>query len=448
MRTLFYNALVHGGGQPFQGWVLVDDMFISDIGSGDPPHPIVMQVDTSVNLEGKWLLPGVIDTHVHFREPGLTHKADMASESRAAVAGGVTSIIDMPNTVPQTTTMDAWEQKMSLAAEKCLTNYAFFIGATNGNYRQLADLDSTLIPGIKVFLGSSTGSMLVNNNEALDAIFSLPNLIAVHCEDEVTISRNIAAAKAAMGTDVPVALHPQIRSEEACMLATQAAVERASRLNTRLHVLHLSTADELNLFSPGSFSRKRITAEACVQHLWFTADDYSRLGARIKCNPAIKTAADCKALREALTDGRIDTVATDHAPHLLQEKQGGALKAASGIPMIQYSLPAMLTLANQIGLSTARVVELMCGNPAGIYAIDRRGTLKKGYYADMVVIDPHGVTHAADENVLSKCGWTPFQGMEFPMKVSATYINGRCVYEGGTVYPHKAMPLQFNNASC
>lgn len=448
MRTLFYNALVHGGGQPFQGWVLVDDMFIAGMGAGEPPVPVATQVDRSVELGGKWLLPGVIDTHVHFREPGLTHKADMASESRAAVAGGVTSIMDMPNTVPQTTTIGAWEEKMSLAADKCLTNYAFFIGATNGNYEQLTRIDTTRVPGVKVFLGSSTGSMLVNDNEVLDAVFSLPNLIAVHCEDEAAISCNIAVVKATMGADVPVPFHPRIRSEEACFLATQAAVRRARRLNTRLHVLHLSTARELDLFSPGPFSQKQITAEACVQHLWFTADDYQRLGARIKCNPAIKTTADRQALRNALMDGRIDTVATDHAPHLPEEKRGGALKAASGIPLIQYSLPAMLTLARETGISTARVVELMCGNPAGIYAIDRRGKLKKGYYADMVVIDPHGVTRAADEAVLSRCGWTPFHRMEFPVEVTATYINGRCAYEEGKVYPHNAMPLQFNNSSC
>lgn len=425
----------------------MDGMYIADMGVGEPSESVAMQVDRSVDLRGKWLLPGVIDTHVHFRDPGLTHKADMASESRAAVAGGVTSIIDMPNTVPQTTTIDAWEAKMALAADNCLTNYAFFIGATNSNYEQLTRIDTTRVPGVKVFLGSSTGSMLVDANEVLDAVFSLPYLIAVHCEDEATISRNIAAVKADMGTDVPVSLHPQIRSVEACFQTTQAAVRRALRLNTRLHVLHLSTAKELELFSPGAPSRKQITAEACVQHLWFTDDDYQRIGARIKCNPAIKTEADRQALRQALIDGRIDTVATDHAPHLLQEKQGGALKAASGIPMIQYSLPAMLTLAREIGISSARVVELMCGNPADIYAIDRRGALRKGFYADMAVVDPQGVTCAADENVLSKCGWTPFHRTEFPIAVTATYINGRCVYDAGKVYPDKAMPLQFNHTS-
>lgn len=446
MRTLLHNALVFAPGQPFQGWVLTEDRFIEDVGRGEPRAEIRDSAGRILDLEGKWLMPGVIDTHVHFRDPGLTHKADMASESRAAVAGGVTSVIDMPNTVPQTTSVEAWARKMALADENCLVNYGFFIGATNDNSEALTKIDHTRVPGVKLFLGSSTGDMLVNGEAVLDAIFSLPCLIVVHSEDEATIKRNVAAAKERYDNEeVPVNLHPQIRSEEACYVATCAAVERASRLNTRLHVLHVSTAKELDLFSARPLAEKRITAEVCVQHLWFCSDDYVRLGARIKCNPSIKSATDRKALRRALTDGRIDTVATDHAPHLLSEKSGGALRAASGIPLIQYSLPAMLTIAAQEGVPVARVVELMCGNPAALYGIDRRGELRKGYYADMVVVDPDGVTNASDDGVFSKCRWTPFHNMEFPFAVISTYVNGTLVYDRGEVYPHKALPLRFNH---
>lgn len=447
MRILFSNAHVYGPGDPFSGWLLVEDQFISDMGPGKAPQEIAVQVDRIEDLKGKWLLPGVIDTHVHFREPGLTHKADMASESRAAVAGGVTSVIDMPNTVPQTTAIDVWEEKMNLAEEKCVVNYAFFIGATNDNYRQLTNLDPTRVPGVKVFLGSSTGSMLVNDNDALDAIFSLPYLIAVHCEDEAVISSNREILKASYGMEIPVSMHGRIRSADACFVATQAAVRRAMRLDTRLHVLHVSTANELDLFSPGPYSGKRITAETCVQYLWFTEDDYNSLGSRIKCNPAIKSVTDRDALRRALFDGRIDTIATDHAPHLLEEKNGGALRAASGIPMIQYSLPAMLTLAKETGIPVSRIVELMSGNPAGVYSIDRRGALCKGYFADMVVIDPDHTTMASDGNVISKCGWTPFHQREFPVAVEATYVNGKCVYKNGVVTPQKGAPLRFNTVS-
>lgn len=432
--TLLYNALIVNEGKKAIGYVVIDGQFIVTVGEGMPPAAVAGECRDTVDLGGAMLLPGVIDDQVHFRDPGLTHKADLSTESRAAVAGGVTSYMDMPNTKPPTVTVEAVEQKLRHASEVSVTNYSFFIGATNDNAEQLLDCDYSRVPGVKLFLGSSTGNMLVDEEETLTRIFrDVPALIAIHSEDEATIRANRERYVSEMDEDVPVKYHPLIRSREACIISTRRAIERAERYGTRLHVLHVSTAEEVAMFSPKPLTEKRITSEVCVHHLWYTDADYDTLGTRVKMNPAVKSAADRDALREGLRDGRLDIVATDHAPHLLSEKEGNALTAASGAPMVQFSLPVMLELADRGVFTTELVVEKMCHAPAELYGIDRRGYIRPGYYGDLTVVSPDTPYTVTDGMVLSRCGWTPLDGTVLHNRVIKTYVNGRCVYDNGTV---------------
>lgn len=439
---LIHNATIVNERRRFTGSVRIAGETIAEITEGDV---LPEKNEEVLEAEGLLLLPGAIDEHVHFREPGLTHKADMESESKAAVAGGVTSFLDMPNTQPQTTTNELVEEKCALAAKKSVANYGFYLGATHENLSEIQQADPTKICGVKLFMGSSTGNMLVDDNDTLCHLFAeSPLLIAVHCEDELTIRSNITLAKQQFGEAVPLIQHPQIRSAEACYRSTAHAVELAHKYGTRLHVLHLSTAKELSLFDNTNTSQKNITAEACVPHLWFDNSDYARLGTRIKCNPAIKTAADRLALREALTSGKIDTVATDHAPHLWNEKQGYCLQAASGMPSVQFSLTAMLELCRQGCFSAETVVEKMCHAPARLFRINRRGFIRKGYFADLVLIDPQKTWTVAATDIESKCGWSPFEGTTFSHQVVCTFVNGKTIYRKGEFAKITGKRLTFN----
>lgn len=445
MSKLYYNARVVTPVGMITGYVGVDGDRIAAVGEGVPDVELLNDYAEAEDLHGCLLMPGVIDDQVHFRDPGLTHKGDIETESRAAIAGGVTSVMDMPNTKPQTVTVDAWQQKMNRAAICCASNYAFFIGATSDNIEELRRADYSHIPGIKLFLGASTGNMLVTDEKVLDDIFSLGRLVAIHSEDEATIRNNVAAAREKYGEgNVPIAMHPLIRSEEACVKSTRRAIERARRLSTRLHVLHLSTAAELEFLSADALDDKKITAEVCVHHLWFTDQDYAQKGSLIKWNPAVKTEADRDALRKALLNGKIDIVATDHAPHLLSEKEGDALNAASGGPMVQYSLLVMLELSRQGMLSLERVAQLMSANPANLFGIKDRGEIREGAYADLVVVDtsmPHTVTR---DDVISKCGWSPLEGTTFSSTVKLTIINGKEAWRDGRfIDTHAGKPLEF-----
>lgn len=446
MRTLLHNAIIVNEGESYLGYVVIDNETIECVGEGAPSPEIIASVNKVCDLDCKLLLPGVIDDQVHFRDPGLTHKADIETESTAAVAGGVTSFMDMPNTNPQTTSIEAWEAKNKRANQVSLANYAFFIGATNANIDTLLNCDYSRVPGVKLFLGASTGNMLVDNDTALNRIFAeVPALIAIHSEDEAIIRRNRDELQAQMGDNIPVELHPVIRSSEACYESTRRAVEMAKKHGSRLHILHISTDAEMEFLTPGEVTDKKITAEVCVHHLWFTDDDYPRLGSRIKWNPAIKTANDRDSLRRALNDNRIDIVATDHAPHLLSEKEGGALKAASGGPLVQFSLPLMLEMAHNGLFTVETVVEKMCHAPARLFNIDRRGYIRPGYFADLVVVNPNTAYIVSDDMVLSRCGWTPINGETLHNKVLATYVNGHKVYDNGKIdASHKGQPLKFN----
>lgn len=442
MRTVIRDGHIVNEGRVFEGDIVIEDGSIVSVSktsdrrrTGDLP-PDSHQPETVIDARGCYVLPGVIDSHVHFREPGLTDKADIRSESHAAAAGGVTSYFDMPNCVPTTTTPEALDDKFRRAARSSLVNYSFFYGATNDNADTFARLDATRIPGVKLFMGSSTGNMLVDHEQALDGIFRTCKLpLMAHCEDTAVINRNMAEAKSAWGDDPPVGLHAMIRSEEACLASTRKAVALAKKYGTRLHVAHLSTAEELELFEPLSGSKRpRITAEACVGHLLFTQLDHDRLGARIKVNPAIKSPVDQYMLRQALTDGRIATVATDHAPHLLSQKAGGCCRAASGMPMLQFSLVAMLQLVDEGVLPIARVAELMCHNPARLFGVQQRGFLRPGYRADIVVVRPESPWTVTPDILLSKCGWSPLEGHTFRWRVERTLCNGRTVYADGAVH--------------
>ena len=425
----------------FKGTVVIDDDRITDI----LEEGAAIRKDAEViDATGCYILPGVIDSHVHFREPGLTAKADMETESRAAAAGGVTSYFDMPNTVPQTTTLEALEEKFRLAAQKSHVNYSFFFGATNDNYELFSQLPEDRIPGIKLFMGSSTGNMLVDRDEALDKIFSTARLpLMAHCEDTAIINRNMAHYKQQFGEDPDVRLHPLIRSEEACLASTTKAIELAIMHEARLHVAHVTTAEELSLFAPYT---SWITAEATVGHLYFSLTDYQRLGAKIKVNPAIKNFRDCQALRDGLMDGHIATIGTDHAPHLLEQKQGGCAKAASGMPMIQFSLVTMLELVDEGVLSLERLVELMCHNPARLFGVKQRGYLRKGFKADLVIVRPHCPWTVTPDIILSKCGWSPMEGHEYQWHVEKTLCNGRWAYADGIVAADvKGEEIQFSH---
>ena len=430
-RTLINHVTIVNEGRSFRGAVIIEGEVIAAIVEGEVYND--EDFDTAIDGTGCYLLPGVIDEHVHFRDPGLTHKADIASESRAAVAGGVTSVMDMPNTNPQTTTIEAWEAKMQTFAEHSLVNYSCYFGATNNNYQLFSQLDKHLVPGIKLFMGSSTGNMLVDRKESLRQIFGGTDmLIMAHCEDQHTISENTTRYKDADG-DAPISLHPVIRSEEACWLSSQLAVELANEAGARLHIAHISTARELALLSDEPLEKKRITGEVCISHLMFNDTDYQTLGAKVKCNPAIKTKADQEALQQALRSNLVDTVATDHAPHLLIEKQGGALKAMSGMPTIQFSLNCMLELVDKgiIGIET--VVQKMCHNPALLYHIEKRGFIRPGYQADLVMVRPNTTWTVAQDILQSKCGWSPLEGHCFNWKVERTFVNGKLAYTDGQI---------------
>ena len=429
MRTLIKGGTLVNEGKLFDGSILIEDSQIAQIYT--EPHTPEASYDEVIDASGCFVLPGIIDDHVHFREPGLTAKADIESESRAAAAGGVTTYFDMPNTVPQTTTLEALEEKFALAAQKSHVNYSFFFGATNDNAALLPALDVHRIPGVKLFMGSSTGNMLVDRREALETIFASSKLpIMTHCEDTDIINRNMAEAVQKYGEDPKVTHHPEIRSEEACYESTRLAVELARQYQARLHVAHLTTARELELISPHYPS---ITAEATVSHLYFYDRDYTALGTRIKCNPAIKTLHDRDALRDALNDGRISVIGTDHAPHLLSQKEGGCQKAASGMPMIQFSLVTMLELVDQGVLSIERLVELMCHNPARLFEVQRRGFLREGYQADIVLVRPETGWTVTKDLIQSKCGWSPMEGHMYLWRVERTLCNGHTVYQQGRV---------------
>lgn len=443
---LIYNARLVLDRTIKTGYVLINEDKIQEVAAGDPDGHLLDVCNQCINAHGAWLLPGVIDTHVHFREPGLTHKATIASESLAAVAGGVTSYIDMPNVVPPTVTLEALEDKWSRAEKDSVANYSFYVGATAGNVDMLVhDVDYSRVPGVKVFLGSSTGGMLVDDARVLRRIFAeVPALIAVHSEDEMMIRAGMERARQQYGEDVPVQCHPLIRSEEACYQSTRRAVELARELGTRLHVLHLTTARELELFAPGDLASKCITAEACVGHLWFSDQDYLRMGNRIKVNPAIKTVADRDALRRAVASGVIDIVSTDHAPHTLAEKSQKYLKSPSGMPLAQFSLVTMMELARQGWFSIEQVIEKMCHAPARLFGIAGRGYLRTGYQADLVMVEEvsQGYT-LSDHDVRSSCGWTPLAGMVAHHRVTHTWVNGMDVYP---VAPQctPAQELRFN----
>ena len=420
MKTLIKNALLVNEGRTFRGHLLIEDRLIADIIEGDEAPS---GADRVVDASGCYVIPGVIDDHVHFREPGLTRKADIESESRAAAYGGVTTYFDMPNTVPQTTTMEALDEKFQLGAQKSHVNYSFFFGATNDNYPLFRKLDPHRIPGIKLFMGSSTGNMLVDRDEALDHIFAnaAPFRIMAHCEDTGIINRNMAEFKARYGDDPAIWTHPLIRSEEACLTSTLKAIELAILHDARLHVAHVTTAAELEMFAPFT---SMITAEATVGHLYFSLVDYDRLGTKIKVNPAIKNFRDCYALRQGLTDGRVSVIGTDHAPHLLEEKQGGAAKAVSGMPMIQFSLVTMLELVDEGVLPLERLVELMCHNPARLFEVSGRGYLRRGYAADIVVVEKGKPWQVTEEVIQSKCKWSPMMDHEYQWHVRDVFCNG------------------------
>ena len=434
MKTLIFNAFIINEGRSFMGSVLIDGDTIASIQEGNEVFVEKQTAIQWVDAQGKWLLPGAIDDQVHFREPGLTHKGDIRSESSAAVAGGITTFMDMPNTNPQTTTLEALAWKYKRAAEVSMANFSFFFGGTNENVHLISQLDRTRVPGIKLFLGASTGNMLVDKPEALRRFFSETGmLIAVHAEDEAIIRRNKEKYMAENGEALDISFHPLIRSAEACYASSSEAVDRAKRLGTRLHILHLSTEKELPLLDQGPLRERMITGEVCVHHLWFCDEDYHQSGNLIKWNPSIKTKTDRDALRKALNDNTIAIVGTDHAPHLLSEKEGSCLTAASGGPLVQHALLAMLAMASKHIFTKEKVVEKMAHHPAELYRIDRRGFIREGYYADLVLIDPAKPTTVAKENLLYKCGWSPFEGVTFPHAVWKTYVNGKEVYSNGKI---------------
>ena len=433
-RTQIKNATIVNEGRRFIGTLVIDDDRIDEIIEGADSEPVI-PVDETIDGTGCYLFPGVIDDHVHFRDPGLTQKGDFNTESRAAAAGGVTTVFDMPNCNPQTTTMEAFKEKWMIAASKSVVNYGLFFGATAGNAYELGKLDSRKVAGIKLFMGSSTGNMLVDNEVALRAIFESAKLpIMTHCENTQLINENMAKAQAAYGNEPAVEHHPEIRSEEACYQSTALAVKLAQETGARLHVAHISTARELELFDANN---PRITAEACVGHLVFSDKDYAKLGTRIKVNPAIKTEADCHALREALNNDKIYTIGTDHAPHKLSDKMGGCAKAASGMPIIQFSLVSMLELVDKGVLSLERMVQLMCHNPAELLQIENRGYLREGYKADIVMVRPHVPWTLTPNRIQSKCNWSPLEGHVFHWRVERTFCNGFPIFNRGHVTDEK-----------
>lgn len=436
MTTLIRDAVIVNEGKRQNGSMLIDGEQIAAILLAGTALP---EADRVIDAQGALLLPGIIDDHVHLREPGLTHKADTAGESRAALAGGVTSLMDMPNVVPQTTTNALWAERMAIGARECRTNYAYYLGATNDNIEEIKAVDRRRVPAIKLFMGSSTGNMLVDDEQALRQIFSQSPLpIMAHCEDTGRINQRMKEAQAQWGDDPAVETHAWIRDAEACYQSAALAARLAHETGARLHIAHLSTERELELVGGN------ITAEACVGHLVFCDEDYATLDTRIKVNPAIKSRKDRDALRQALKDGRITLVATDHAPHLLSDKHGGARTAASGMPMVQFSLVSMLNLVDEGFISIERLVELMCHAPASLYNIEKRGFLRPGYQADITLVERTPWT-LQQKDVLSKCGWSPLEGRSFSHRVAMTFVNGRLAYDHGTIHDEvRGQALTFN----
>lgn len=448
--TRFIRANIVNEGNVQVGDVLISrDGTIAAVGAACDTHPEAPEA-VQIDCEGLWLMPGAIDDQVHFREPGLTHKGEIATESAAAAAGGITSFMEMPNTVPQALTQQLLQDKYDRAAEVSAVNYSFFMGASNDNIEEVLKTDPRRICGVKVFMGSSTGNMLVDNRTVLEAVFKeSPTLVATHCEDEATIRQNTAAARERFGEFVPIGQHPLIRSAEACYRSSSMAVELAEKHNTRLHILHISTAREVGLFRNDIPSiEKRITAEACIHHLWFTDTDYETKGTHIKWNPAVKTADDREAIRAGILNGRIDVVATDHAPHTIEEKSGSYFQAPSGGPLVQHALPAMLEMVHQGVLPVEDVVNLMAHRVADLFDIEGRGYIRPGYQADLVLVDPNDSWTVSKSNILYKCGWSPFEGTAFKSRIRGTWVNGVQVYDGDRVLTepgnHAGQRLTFN----
>ena len=444
MKTLIKNAIIVNENTLFQGDLLIEGERIAQIGTHITPKGNYEVIEA----EGKYLLPGVIDDQVHFREPGLTHKATIATESRAAVAGGVTTFFEQPNTVPQTVTIPLLEEKFAIAKQSSFANYSFFLGGTNDNLEELKRLDKNACAGVKLFLGSSTGNMLVDNEKTIEAIFNNVDLvIAAHCEDEAIIRKNLAHYQELYGEDIPIAMHPHIRSAEACYLSSSRAIALAEKTGAHLHVFHLSTAKETELFRNDiPLKDKKITAEVCVHHLWFSDADYAEKGSLIKWNPAVKTAEDRSALWTALLDDRLDVIATDHAPHTWEEKhQVGYGRIPSGAPLVQHSLVAMLEKVQEGVISIEKIVEKMCHNPAILFDIADRGYLREGYFADVVLVDMNSPWVVAKDNLLYKCGWSPMEGQGFRSRIVSTWVNGKLAYNEGKLTPaHYGTRIQFN----
>jgi dihydroorotase len=428
MLTLIKNAKLVNEGQVYQADVLIKNQIIKEISS-----EITIEADYIIDAKGLHLLPGVIDDQVHFRDPGLTHKANIYSESKAAVAGGITSFMEMPNTNPQALTQELLEDKYQIASETSIANYSFFMGASNDNLEEVLKTDPKKVGAIKIFMGSSTGNMLVDNKNVLEEIFKKsPMLIAVHCEDEQTIQENTIKAKKEFGEEVPISEHPNIRSAEACYKSSSMAVELAKKHNTRLHVFHLSTEKEISLFDNAlPLAKKLITAEVCIHHLWFDESKYSEKGTLIKWNPAVKKASDKDALFQALLDDKLDVIATDHAPHTLEEKSNTYFNAPSGGPLVQHALPAMLAFVKQEKINIEKVVEKMCHNPAICFKVENRGFIREGYFADLVLVNLDKAWEVTKENILYKCGWSPFEGETFNAQITHTFVNGHIAYEFG-----------------
>lgn len=442
-KVLIKNARIVNEGSIMEGDVFIQEGIITEIASSiSAKSPNVSIIDA----EGNYLLPGVIDDQVHFREPGLTHKETIESGSRAAVAGGITSFMEMPNTQPQTTTIELLEEKYKIAESTSFANYSFMFGGTNDNLEEIKKIDPNTVPALKLFLGSSTGDMLVDDEKVLEKIFKeSPVLIAAHCEDEKTIQKNLKECIERYGDNIPIELHPKIRSEEACYISSSKAVALAKKTGARLHVFHISTAKELKLFdSRKSLKDKQITAEVCVHHLWFNDEDYSQKGTFIKWNPAVKSRKDQEALMKALNDDKLDVVATDHAPHTKEEKKNPYTKAPSGGPLVQHALPAMLQFYHKGKISLEKIVEKMCHNPAILFQIEKRGFIREGYKADLVLVDLNAPWAVQSGNILYKCGWSPFEGVTFKSRITHTFVNGNLVYKNFQFMPFvKAERLKF-----
>lgn len=442
---LIHNTTIINEGKSYSGSVLIDGKIIKKIYKDENIPEAILNQSQIINAKGLWLLPGVIDDQVHFREPGLTHKGDIATESRAAIAGGVTSFMDMPNTKPQTTSLEELEKKFELGAQKSYANYSFYMGATNDNMSELKKVDRKTVCGVKVFMGSSTGNMLVDDKKVLQTIFAeIDMLIATHCEKEEIIRQNLAKYKAELGENIPIQYHPLIRSAEACYQSSSEAAELASKYGSRLHILHLSTAKEVGIFDKTPLKDKKITGEVCVHHLWFSDEDYQKYGNRIKWNPAVKTKADRDSLMQGLLDGKLDVIATDHAPHLWEEKQGGVLQAASGGPLVQHSLLMMLELAKQGKITKEQVVDKMSHAPTTLFHIHNRGYIREGYFADLVLVNPNKPYTISKDNILYKCKWSPLENETLSHSIEKTFLNGQVAFDNGIVKEVRGEALTFD----